>query len=270
MSPLVIDTLTVADIASNVRLSQSVGWPDTEGEWRVAHEAALVLGVRRDAELVGQGALGSFEGAGSLAKMVVAPHAQRQGVGAAILDHALGEATSRGLFVVSLVATALGRPLYESRAFQPLGGVCILVGTPRFDHALAELPAAPDAERLCALERRFTGSARTAMLRARFRESTASAADAGGFVLATAQQSGARVGPLFAESEEVARSLAMSVFRAAAGPVRVDVPAEQSAFRAWLLGLGLLEKGVNVEMSRGGQPPWRVAQRFALATQAWG
>jgi hypothetical protein len=107
------------------------------------------------------------------------------------------------------------------------------------------------------------------MLRARLRESCASAADAEGFVLATAHQFGARVGPLFAENEDTARALAMSVFRTVAGPVRVDVPAEQSLFRAWLLGLGLLEKGVNVEMSRGGEPPWRVRQRF-VATQAWG
>jgi GNAT superfamily N-acetyltransferase len=270
MSALVVDTLTAADIPSNVRLSQAVGWADTEAEWRVIHEAALVLGVHRDAELVGQGALGSFEGAGSLAKMVVAPNAQRRGIGAAILDHALAEATSRGLSVVGLVATALGRPLYESRAFQPLGGVCILMGTPHLDAELPELPAALDAAQLCALEQRFTGSARTTMLRGRLRESCASAADAEGFVLATAHEVGARVGPLFAENEAAARALAMSVFRAVAGPVRVDVPAEQSSFRAWLLGLGLQEKGLNVEMSRGGVPPWRVAQRFALATQAWG
>jgi GNAT superfamily N-acetyltransferase len=269
MSSPVVDTLTAADIPSNVRLSQAVGWADTEAEWRVIHEAALVLGVHRAAQLVGQGALGSFEAAGSLAKMVVAPNAQRRGIGAAILDRALAEATSRGLSVVGLVATALGRPLYESRAFQPLGGVCILMGTPRLDDALRQLPTAADAEQPCALERRFTGSARTAMLRARFRESCASAADAEGFVLATAHQFGARVGPLFAENEDTARALAMSVFRTVAGPVRVDVPAEQSSFRAWLLGLGLLEKGVNVEMSRGGALPWRVRQRF-VATQAWG
>jgi hypothetical protein len=67
MSALVVDTLTAADIASNVRLSQAVGWTDTEAEWRVIHEAALVLGVHLDAELVGQGALGSFDVARSLA-----------------------------------------------------------------------------------------------------------------------------------------------------------------------------------------------------------
>ena len=69
---------------------------------------------------------------------------------------------------------------------------------------------------------------------------------------------------------DAARALTMSIFRALGGPVRVDVPAEQSAFRAWLLGLGLVEKGVNVEMARGGVLPWNTPQRLALATQAWG
>ncbi|HEY5376965.1 MAG TPA: hypothetical protein VIK01_24960 [Polyangiaceae bacterium] len=80
----------------------------------------------------------------------------------------------------------------------------------------------------------------------------------------------ARLGPVLADAEETARALTMSIFRAVGGPVRVDVPAEQRAFRAWLLGLGLVEKGVNVEMARGGALHWNTPRRFALATQAWG
>jgi len=52
--------------------------------------------------------------------------------------------------------------------------------------------------------------------------------------------------------------------------VRLDVPGEQVEFRAWLTGLGLLEKGVHTEMARGGALPWQVPARFCLATQAWG
>ena len=270
MSEPVVETLSAADIPSNVRLSNSVGWPDTEAEWRVIHEAALVLGARRDGELIGQGALGLYEGAGSIAKMVIAPDAQRQGIGAAILDGLLSEAESRSRPVVGLVATAFGRRLYESRGFEALGGVCILMGTPRLEEALAGAPPVGEAEQILAIERRFNGSSRTAVLCGRLRESSATALLAGGFALATAHEFGARLGPVLADSEEAARALTMSIFCALGGPVRVDVPAEQSAFRAWLLGLGLVEKGVNVEMARGGALPWNTQQRFALATQAWG
>ena len=80
-SELVVEALTPEDLPHNIALSKSVGWPDTESEWRVMYEAALVLGVKRDGELVGQGGLGLFEASASIAKMVVAPNAQRQGIG---------------------------------------------------------------------------------------------------------------------------------------------------------------------------------------------
>src|SRR4051794_27868352 len=114
-SELVVEALSSECISHNLALSSSVGWPDTEAEWRVIHQAALVLGVKRAGELIGQGALGLFEGAASVAKMVVAPSAQRQGIGAKILDALLIEAERRALSCVGLVATPLGRPLYESR-----------------------------------------------------------------------------------------------------------------------------------------------------------
>jgi GNAT superfamily N-acetyltransferase len=267
---MVVEQLSSADIPSNVSLSRAIGWPDTEAEWRVIHEAALVLGVRHEAQLIGQAALCLFEGAGSLAKMVVSPNARRRGIGAAILDAVLSEAASRSLPVLGLVATALGRPLYESRGFQARGGVSILIGAPRFDESYGDVPAAGDAEPLLSLERRFTGSSRAAVLRGRLRESNASAVHPDGFALASAHEFGARLGPVLAATEETARALTMSIFRAVAGPVRVDVPEACGTFRAWLLGLGLVEKGLNVEMARGGALPWDVPQRFALATQAFG
>jgi len=58
--------------------------------------------------------------------------------------------------------------------------------------------------------------------------------------------------------------------RVHAGPVRLDVPGEHRAFRDWLRGLGLVERGVHLEMARGRVLPWRVSERFGLATQAWG
>jgi len=269
-SELVVEALSLADLPYNVALSNAVGWPDTESEWRVIHRAALVLGVKRDGQLVGQGALGLFEGAASIAKMVVAPSAQRQGIGSKILDALLAEADRRSLSRVGLVATPLGRPLYESRGFTPTAEVAILVGTPTCPAGSSGSPAIENFEQLLAIERRFTGQARAEMLRGRFEDACASAISADGFALATAQALGARVGPIFADGEETARALTRDLFLRLGGPVRLDVPGEQQAFRGWLQGLGLHEKGVHLEMSRGGAPPWHVRERFGQATQAWG
>lgn len=269
-SERVVEALSVLDLPRSVALSNAVGWPDSESEWRVIHQAALVLGVQRGAELVGQGALGLFEGAASIAKMVVAPSAQRQGIGAQILDALLVEAERRSLARVGLVATPLGRPLYESRGFTPVAEVAILVGTPVFAGEPSGSAPIVDAEQLLSLERRFTGGARSAILRGRLKEACASAICADGFALATPQPGGSRVGPIFADCEETARTLTKDLCLRLSGPVRFDVPGEQQAFRGWLRGLGLSEKGVNLEMSRGGRLPWQVPQRFGQATQAWG
>jgi len=267
---LVVEVLSAEDIRQNIALSNAVGWPASESEWRVIHEAALVMGVKRAGEMLGQGALGLFEGAASIAKVVVAPSAQRQGIGAKILDTLLVEAERRALSRVGLVATPRGRPLYESRGFTPLSEVAILVGTPTLDAGPSRLAPIADAEQMLSIERRFTGSARAAVLRGLLREACASAGCATGFALATAQPMGARVGPIFADNEETARELTRELLSQLRGPVRFDVPASQPAYRAWLLELGLVEKGLHLEMSRGGAPPWNVPQRFAQATQAWG
>ena len=270
LSASAVRALSPEDLPRNVALSNAVGWPDTPAEWAVIYQAALVMAVERDGELIAQGALGLFEGAGSIAKMVVSPSAQRQGLGGVVLDALLTEAERRSLGVVGLVATPAGRRLYASRGFTPVGDVAILAGIPVLSGAASGSASVADAEQLLSLERRFTGSARTNVLRGRLANSCASTLRNGGFALATPQESGTRIGPIFADSEETARSLTRDLLLRVPGPVRFDVPGEQRGFRAWLQGLGLVEKGVHLEMSRGGALPWHVPQRFGQASQAWG
>jgi GNAT superfamily N-acetyltransferase len=272
-----IEPLSSAAIPDNVALAQAVGWPDDDADWRVIHEAALVLGARREGRLIAQGALGSYEhNAGTIAKMIVLPKMQRQGFGAAILDALLAEAELRSLTTLGLVATPLGQTLYESRGFAVTGEVVVFIGTPVLERATEFMPPITDIESVVAFERRLLGCARATMLRARQREASASAvhgaSDGGvrGFAIATPKAPYALVGPVIAEAEDVARRLVRSIFAANPGVVRIDVPSHQMGFCRWLRGLGLHEKGVRPEMARGGGLPWQVPQRFALATQAWG
>jgi hypothetical protein len=223
---------------------------------------------------VAQGALGDYGNAATLAKMVIAPEWQRRGLGARLLDGFLAEADARGV-PVGLCATDLGRPLYESRQFQVSGELVILTGLPSLGTAAGGLVVPLlDAETSVELDRRFSGCDRSRALGARFREASVKvglARPEQGFGLASAQGEGTLVGPILAETEDGARALATELLARASGPVRIDVPVEQVAFRQWLQGLGLREQAVRVEMARGAQRmPWQVAQRFALATQAWG
>ena len=270
-----IERLSRDDAASNVELSRSVGWQDSESEWRVLHDAALVLGIKQQGRLLAQGALGDYGSAATLAKMVVAPEHQRQGLGAKLLERLLSEADSSGL-PVGLCASEQGRPLYGSRGFEVTGELVILTGTPLLGTEAGPADVSVlDVDAAVVLDRRFTGVDRSRMLRARRREASAAFGSVPGavpaFGMASQQGQGSLVGPIMADTEAAARQVACALFRAAPGPVRVDVPLQHGAFRGWLVGLGLREQGQRVEMARGtARLPWQVGERFALATQAWG
>ena len=274
---LVIEPLSASEIPQNVALAQEVGWPDDDADWRVIHEAGLVFGARKAGQLAGQGVLVPYEpNVGTIAKMIVAPSAQRRGVGAALLDALLTEAERRSLSTLGLVATPLGEPLYESRGFALTGEVAVFIGTPTLDRPSEPTLPVTDIEAAIAIERQFIACSRAAMLRGRHRQASATAVchspdgASRGFALATAKGPYAQLGPLIAETEDIARTLVRAIISALPGPVRIDVPGGRTAFRAWLRGLGMPEKGVRPEMARGGSLPWQVPERFALATQAWG
>lgn len=268
------ERLSHGDVPQNVALSRSVGWKDVESEWRVLHDAADVRGARREGGLLVQGALADYGTCMALAKMVVAPDQHRRGWGARLLDEFMTVADERGL-PVGLVATDQGRPLYASRKFEVTGSLRILVGVPELgtDEGGPVVPLL-DAESAVQLDRQFSGCDRSRMLRARCREASVKVLlppGQSGFGLASIQGEGTLVGPILAETEQGARQLARALLASAQGPVRIDVPSEHVEFRAWLAGLGLREQAERVEMGRGAQRlPWQVAQRFALATQAWG
>jgi len=270
---LEIERLQPTDAAQNVALSRSVGWKDVESEWRVLHAAAEVRGIRRGERVLAQGALGDYGSAATLAKMVVATELQRQGWGARLLDGFLQQAAARQL-PVGLVATDLGRPLYASRGFQPSGDVVIFYGEPALGIAShsAVVPLL-DAEPAVSVDAEFSGCDRSRMLRARFAESQAAVqlTTERGFGFAHPQGDHVIVGPILAETEQGARALLAALFGVTSGPLRVDVPAEQESLRSWILGQGLREMSVRVEMAYGARRvPWQSGRRFALATQAWG
>jgi GNAT superfamily N-acetyltransferase len=277
MTDFSVERLATDAIGRNVALAQQVGWPDTEGDWTVIHEGALVVGVWAEGSLVGQGALGLYGRAGTIAKMIVAPRFQQRGLGAEILRVLLAEASNCSMTALGLVATPFGRPLYEREGFVAVGDVVGLGGTP---HALSPHPSTrvlEHVEPLLGLDQRWLGCSREAVLRARFRQATTRISILGrgdelaGYALATAQGEHSVVGPVVAETEAQARALVQSILCSVARPVRIDVPGEHVAFRQWLGTLGLREQKRRPEMARGCSVlPWQVPQRFALAAQAWG
>ncbi len=273
-----VETLSRADVPQNVGLAAEVGWKDVASDWRVLHDAAVVVGVRDGGRVVAQGALGVFGVSGTIAKMIVARDRQRQGLGDRILSHLLKEAADRDIRTIGLVATDQGRPLYERHGFRKVGEVVVLTGVPQVSLRVPGVEDRARADDAVALDARWLGCSRDAMIRARHREASVcvGAADSqrelAAYGMATAQGQHALVGPIIASTEAVARAVTSAVFRCSTGEVRIDVPARQRSFLRWLVSVGLQERAVRAEMARGeaASLPWDVRQRFALAAQAWG
>jgi len=272
-----VEKLNVADISENVHLAQSVGWQDTESEWQVVYAAATVLGVRNSSGLVAQGALGLFGKAGSIAKMVVAKDLQRTGLGQLILEALFREATKQKIDCLGLVATTQGRSFYEASGFVPTGDVVVFMGTPHIPLGHGHATPLENVEHALELDKRLLGCDRSRMLRAREQGAIATASALAtdgklkGYAMATEFGAHALIGPVIADNFETAQWLIISLCQELEGAVRIDVPSDHADFRHWLRSIGLKEQGTRTEMVRSkGALLWRVPERFALATQAWG
>ena len=97
------------------------------GDWfsraltRVPDGALHIYVARRDGEAVGCCAT-TDTGSNSEVQMVaVVPEARGQGLSGKLIAHSLADAVDRGARTSTLVATLLGRPVYERLGFRPLG-----------------------------------------------------------------------------------------------------------------------------------------------------
>jgi N-acetylglutamate synthase-like GNAT family acetyltransferase len=97
------------------------------GDWfsraltRVPDGAVHIYVARRDGEAVGCCAT-TDTGSNSEVQMVaVVPEARGQGLSGKLIAHSLADAVDRGARTSTLVATQLGRPVYERLGFRSLG-----------------------------------------------------------------------------------------------------------------------------------------------------
>lgn len=112
------------------RLRDSVCWktPHDDAELQVSLDLTWNAIAREDGEAVGVGRL-LDDGLlyATIWDMIVVPRAQRRGIGSALLELLLER--SRERHIVALVASPVGRPLYEKYGFaiESRGAVPMLV-----------------------------------------------------------------------------------------------------------------------------------------------
>lgn len=257
---IAIDILSKDDGPALRKLAQSVGWNFTPGQTNLfTSRAGELFGYRFEGGLVASAGIYIYGSAlASLGVVIVHPDFQRKGLGKSIVKHCLIEAERVGAPVM-LVATAQGFPLYESLGFQAIGNIHrfeIEISKPLNETGIHEsfqvnLVKKSDLPQLIAFDETVMGANRSGLYSVLFsnmecgyvvRNSQNSVI---GFGLAVRRNNLLVVGPIVADSQDMAFMLIRNFVSNWSGPVRIDVPSQQDKFTKNLLAYGFAERMVS-------------------------
>jgi GNAT superfamily N-acetyltransferase len=258
-----------------------------------------------DGELVGVAAGAHFGASGWVGGVAVTPERRRAGLGGALTEAVVAHLRDRRAGTVQLLATELGRPVYQRLGFAAETEYRTFTGPPspgKSGGPLAGLAAKPgpagvaarvgagavrgaagaggpvgvraarpgDRAAVLALDRQATGEDRGRLLGALWPAGGLVAGGAGaprGFHLASPWRSG---GATIAADPEAGLALLEAVRRASAEELSVSVPAGNRAGLLALEAAGFRERSVTTRMRLGPPLPWRPEAVFGAHNLFWG
>ena len=251
---LVAHALTSAHVAGGLALSGAAGWNQNEADWRLFLQLGHGFGLSTAAgELVATTMIVPFAPPrfAWISVVLVAASHRRRGLATRLTMQAL-EALAESGEVPVLDATPQGREVYRQLDFRDawLLQRLLLKGAP------ASVPVAPlpgvtirsigasDWERIAAYDARVFGADRRALLEA-FAARLPHAAlialrgDAVvGYLTGRDGRIADQLGPLSADSPEIALALLQRALAAAQNPVFIDLPERHAPVREWLAQVG--------------------------------
>ncbi len=253
--------MMVADLQLGLGLSRQAQWNQLEADWRrfldLGGEGCLVAEL--DGVAVGTTTTCTFASVAWIAMVLVDVQVRRQGVGAALLKHALEFLDSRGVKTVRLDATTAGQPVYEKLGFEPeypltrYEGKVARTGS-RCHTIEATAAMVPD---LIELDRRMTGTDRAKLLTRLFDDMPQAvrvlqaAGKLEGFVTMRPGASATQIGPCIASPQAGPVLLADALNRCAGQEVFVDVPCDHVRAVTTLEASGLKVQRHFMRMVRG-------------------
>jgi predicted N-acetyltransferase YhbS len=225
-----------------------------------------------DGELVGVAAGAHFGASGWVGGVAVAPERRRAGLGGALTEAVVAQLRERQAGTVQLLATELGRPVYERLGFVAEAEYLTLAGPP----AAGGGPAAGvragrpgDRAAVLALDRLATGEDRSRLLDALWPAGGLVAGDGAlrGFHLASPWRSG---GATVAADPEAGLALLEAVRRGDGGEISVSLPAGNRAGLLALAAAGFRERSGTTRMCLGPPLRWRPESLFGAHNLFWG
>jgi predicted N-acetyltransferase YhbS len=260
------------DFDTGLQLCRQAGWNQNRADWH------RFLGLQpdgcfvavRDHEPVGTVTTCIFDSVAWIGMMLVEASQRGQGIGRALMEHALAFLDNRGVQCIRLDATPLGRPLYSKLGFFEqsrwirYGGVPAHRGPARLD-----LTSIADRDRLYCLDRSAVNYDRRRLLDYLLAEkSVRSWQYARGasmaFLFERPGELATFIGPCLAESPEAGRTILFAAISSIGSePVFVDVPAENTVAVEILTSMGLSVQREFIRMTRGAVISEHLAKIFA-------
>jgi GNAT superfamily N-acetyltransferase len=229
-------------------LSAEAGWKQTVDDWRLMLEQGEAVGqFSPEGQLVASALLMPYdERIAWIAMVLTTADFRRRGLATRNLRWAIERCRERRL-IAGLDATPDGVEVYRPLGFQEVCGLQRLrleqpgaLRLLRRDAAIRSLQATRDLDAIARFDVRVFGAERRQLLIHLIRSEPRRAllAEAGGalagFVLARPGRVALHIGPLVAQSPNIAVLLLAQALVGASGPVSIDVPDRQSEFREML------------------------------------
>jgi GNAT superfamily N-acetyltransferase len=263
--------LGLDDLAQAVTLSASVGWNQVEADWRLFLDLGHAVGVDDDEGRLAATAatLPSGPGLAWISMVIVREDRRRRGIATALLKRCADEISASGR-VPGLDATPAGREVYLRLGFQDSWTLArwrrvgvAPIAPAESSSALRVRPIeGRDRAAVLRLDAPAFGADRSPLLARLLERSSAFAAVAEdesgprGFVLGRDGRATTHLGPLVAESEDVARALARHALGRITGSVTVDAADAAAGFTDWLAASGFGRERPFTRMYRGRSEPF--------------
>jgi GNAT superfamily N-acetyltransferase len=273
----------LADLPQIVELRESVGWGAQDWALRAVLEprdARCLVVVDEDDRIVGVGSGIAYGALGFVGNMIVDGSHRRRGIGSAILTSVIEFLAGRGATRLELYATPDGRPLYAAHGFAPIGLSAMArmprgITVPEDGIELSNGGPATLAELVAYDTPRFGGDRRALlgpMLRDPERPLVVARRKGRIVGYGWVRPDGERVGPLLADTPEIATALVGEAFERLPSTklLSLNLPPDNRAGAARLEELGAEIETWEGRMARGPQVPRRDDTVYGLVVGALG
>jgi GNAT superfamily N-acetyltransferase len=276
-----IRLLTPGDLDDALSLSTGAGWNQRPEDWSMLLQIAPAgsFAAIEDGRIVGTAIGIDYGGFGWIAMMLVEPAFRGRGLGARLLESAMGALPAH--IPIRLDATPLGRPLYRRYGFEDEYQLTRHVGeaADRRDHA-GSLAPSPGVRHMTPADltvvagqdpQVFGGNRQSVLEWAReHAPGYARVAPAGGGLLQYCLGRQGRlfdqIGPVVARDHDVASALVSAALRETGDrAVVVDAIDSRRAFGSWLAACGFRPQRPLFRMCRGRQRSVEAGTRPVLA-----